>query len=418
MSALTLTKQYADGELLFKEDFDIMLDELEAKVNGTLDDDNMAANWGNLGQLTLEQDQSFTFGATDSAYVRYVVSSDDLRFGVTTAAKDTIFKVEGAEAARIDSTSNDLKIQKDLYFKDRSTTYGLFYLMGNYKKPVLVYVNSTTVEIEENTLTDNQSLIVFPTGPIAVTEDTSSTHKFRRLVTSATANGYDSDDTGAADSGLRQGLSLAANTWYAVYAARVRYGDDAGNNFILVVDDTMPAYSNWGTLDTRYGANQWVYLGMLRRGYGVANTTTLIPFQQDNKGWTRFIDRGAANDMFGIEISNSSYTATTNASMWTMGVGNSGNNIPDHLKAVSALFLTEVDGDGELGAAWEFGLSTSSPLINLPSMADTFGSRKYSINLQIPVISGAVLSARRFQSGTSNDGTVEVYVTGFLDHLV
>lgn len=417
MSSLTLTKNYADGQLLYASDIHGMWTELEAKTNGSIDDSNVNSNWGNLGQLTLAKDISFTMGATDSAYIKFVTSTSYLKFGNTGASKDTIFKVESLEEARVDVTTNDFVVQNDMYFTDRSSTFSMFRLMGAYKKPVLVYVNSTDIDIENNTETGYESLIVFPTGPVAVTENTSSTHKFRRLKTSATANGYSASHTGDADSGLRTGLSLSANTWYFIYAARVQYGNDAGNNFILIMDDTSPIQANESTLNSRYGANEWVYMGMVRRGFGAYTTTTLVPFQQDRSGWTYFIDRASSGYMYGVVINDTTVSTTTNTAQWTFSTADSGYGVPSIVAAVKVDLVAVEDGDGYCAGTWELGTSTTSRLFQLPSFYnDTSSSHTYSF--KVPATSGLTISGKRSVSSSLDDFYSTVYLSGFLDHYV
>jgi hypothetical protein len=416
MSSLILSKLYGDTDLLYKSDIDTMLDELEAKTNGDIDASNLASGWGNLGQLTLAKDITFTMGGTDTAYWLFVNSSNELKIGNTHGGADVLFKVESAEAARIDSSANDFLIQKDVYFKDRSTAFSLYRLIGTYQKPVLVYVSSTVIDVENNTETANQTLICFGTGPVAVTEDTSSTNKFRRLSLSATANGYGSTHTGAADSGLRVGLSLSANTWYFVYAVRVQYGDDAGNNFILSVDDSSPVYTNHSTLNSRYGTGEWVYLGCIRRGYGASATTTLIPFTQDHQGWTCFTDRGAADNFFGIEMATTTVTSSSATTKLTFSVANSGNAFPANFVAFKMDIQTYEDGDGDFETMADIWFSASGVHAYLPHLESDGGQMGYSIVL--PVISGGFYSARRQADDSGNDAGLELYVTGFLDHMV
>ncbi len=416
MSSLTLSKLYGDAELLYKSDIDTLLTELESKTNGNLDAETLATGWARLGEVTLSLDVTFTLGTTDSAYFKYVDSTDELKIGNTGAGGDTIFKVESAEAARIESTSNNFEVQKDIYFKDTSTSFALHRLIGAYQKPVLVYVDSTTIDLENNTETATQSLIVFPSGPRAVTENTAVTNKFRRLSTAATANGYGASHSGAADSGLRVGLSLTSNTWYFVYAAVVQYGDDAnGTNFIMVLDDTNPVWANHATLDSRYGAGKWMYLGAVRRGYQQTATTTLIPFLMERTGWTFFTDRGAAGNYFGVELISNLVTATSDTAYYTMGVSNAGANLPANISAVKLdIQCHDTDSDYDLIFSWWF--SGSGLHAYLPHVESDGGDMGFSFI--VPVVSGALFVAHRANAESADDGNVQLYVTGFLDHHV
>jgi len=418
MSDLSLTKNYADTELLYKADIDDMLTELEAKTNGMIDSDNVASGWATLGQLTIDKDLTLTMGTTDSSSVELDSVTLDFTFSNTYSTGNTIFKVASAEVARIDGTSNNLEIQDDVYFKDRNTTYSLFRLLGTYRKPVLVYIDGDSIDMENNTETANQSLVVFPSGPVAVTEDTAAAHKYRRLETGATANGYGSTHTGAADSGLRVDVTLAANTWYFIYAVRVRYGDNAGNNFIMVMDTTEPISSNETTLDSRYGSGEWVYLGTVRRGFGDTATTTLVSWQQDHQGWTYFVDRGTADDFFGIRVASETISSTTYSNLFTIAAGTDGESIPSIFSALKLDIRAIADGDSDIGANFEFRTAAGNSLHNLPSIGnEQIADGAQGFIIKVPNTVGAALGAKRL-STSGDDYTVKLFVSGFLDHYV
>lgn len=412
MSALALTKNYGDLTLLFKSDVHGMWDELEAFTNGGLTSDNVNAGWAKWSQVTLDKDESFTLGTTESGILRYYDTEDLLVFAHDTTARETIFKVGGTEIMRVDASAN-LKVDTDIFFYNRNTTYGLAYLLG-YQKPVLVYSDSTTINVEQNTRTGNTTLIVFPAGPIAVLEDVSSTHKFRSLKTSATANGYISTHTGAADSGMRVGLSLSANTWYFVYAVVVNYGDDAGDNFILVGDDTNPTPGNWATLDTRYGAGMWVYLGCFRRGFGTAQTTTVIPFVQDHQGWHTFTSRAAADMFFGICTDDTSSSSTSYTTVTTFSAGNSGDAVPANCSMLKVTARTEADADGDMQGALALYDSSDNVLHYLPSFGNNLTSTEaHGWEFKIPNSQGIKLKAKHGSSGEDFD--IEVQISAVLD---
>lgn len=330
MSALTLTKTYADSTLLFASDIHDMWSELEAKTNGGLDSSNVAAGWASYSNVTLSDDFKFTIGTTPSAHLTYVSADKEMVFSHVTTSNSFIFKIGGVEAMTLDSNSN-LSIQRDVMFYLRNTTYPLSYLVG-YQKPVLVYVDSTTVYVEQNTTTANRSLIVFPNGPCAVTENTSSTNKFRMMKLDVVANGYSSGHTGAADSGVKSGVTLTSNTWYYVYAVIVQGGDDANNsNWITVIDSANPTPTNWSALDTSYGAGNWVYLGPLRYGYGTTLDEELVPFVMDHTGWIQFTSRAATDNFFGVKLAEVSVSSTTLGTLLTLTQANSGNGAPSNM---------------------------------------------------------------------------------------
>lgn len=411
MSQLLLTKSYGDLTLLFADDVHDMWTELEAKTNGNIDSDNVNNGWAKWSQVTLEKDEDYSLGDTESGIVRFYSATNQFVFAHDTTARETIFKIAGTEVARINSDA-DFTAQKDIYFYNSSTTYPLSYLLS-CQKPVLVYVDSTTINVEQNVVTGNTSLVIFPTGPVAVTEDVSLTHKFRQLKTSATANGYDSGHTGAADSGLRDGISITSNTWYFVYAVVVQYGDDAGTGFILVVDTTSPIPSNWSTLDTRYGAGMWVYLGIFRCGYGSFGSTTLIPFLQDHQGWHTFVDRGASGDYFGIEKDDDVITSTSYTTLESFST----SDVPSTCSFMKVLIKVRGDGDSDFHGNLRLVDGSDNVIWHLPSFgANLTDSEAHGWELKVPNTSdGLTLKGRRGTGATSEDFQSNVYISAVLD---
>lgn len=361
MSSLALTKEYGDDTLMFASDVHNMWTELETKVNGQIASDNVTTGWASWSNVTLSQDVDYALGATSSAYFYYSDTNNELVFAHVTTARSFLFMLGSAEYGEIDSSGN-LLIEKDVVFYNRSTVYPLSYLIG-YKKPVLVYDDTTSIRIEQNTTTANRTLIVFPAGPIAVTEDTSSTHKFRQLKIDATANGYSAAHTGAADSGMYVGLTLTENTWYFVYAVVVQGGDDAVNdNFILVVRDVNPSPSNWGTLNSNFGSGMWVYVGLFRYGYGTTSGDSIVPFVQDKSGWHMFTGRAATDNLFGIKIAEGTISSTSYSTIETLTPANSGDAAPatcSHMRlSVRPVAVAEMNGnmiitDGSDNVLWD-----------------------------------------------------------------
>lgn len=145
---------------------------------------------------------------------------------------------------------------------------------ANYKRPQLTFISVSLVDVSVNTDTANKTKIVFPDGNYrSVTEDTSSSTKYRRFDITATAE----FTTGTEDSGLRSGISEAANTWYAIYAVKSTINTA---NFVLAGDTTLPTITNVATLNSRYGSNGWIYLGLIRNGDGTGAASDIVSFHQ------------------------------------------------------------------------------------------------------------------------------------------
>jgi len=414
--SVTLTKNYGDLTLLFVSDIHGMWTELETKVNTTgLDSTDVASGWATWAMVTLEKDTDYTMGLTSSGIVRFYSTDNTFVFAHDTNAKITYFKINGTEVAQVDTSAN-FKVKKDVFFYNRSTVYGLSYLIG-YEKPVLVYLTSTTIQVEQNTNTAHRTLIVFPSGPIAVTEDISATHKFRKLVTSATANGYSTSHTGAADSGMKSGVTLTANTWYFVYAVIVRGGDDVGNNYIMVADSVNPTPGNWSTLDTSYGSGGWVYLGMFRYGHGGAQTTTMVPFIQDHQGWLTFTGRAASGNFFGIRVASTTISSTSYTTLETFTAANSGDAAPANVSIIKGTIRPVGDGDSDFHGAIRITDGSDVTLWELPSFGSNLSDNEaHGWEFKLPNV-GLKLKGRRGVNA-SEDWDVTAYISAVLDEWV
>lgn len=143
-----------------------------------------------------------------------------------------------------------------------------------YKRPTLKWVSVTTVDVESNTGTANETRIIFPDGEVRdVTENTGSTSKYRRFIITEAAE-YTS---GTENSGLYSGLAEATNTWYAIYAVKSLI--DA-TKFVLVGTTTLPVQASVATLNTNLGTNGWVYLGLIVNGDNAGATGDICDFRQ------------------------------------------------------------------------------------------------------------------------------------------
>ena len=195
-------------------------------------------------------------------------------------------------------------------------------VLGNYRRPVLQFISSTAVDIENNTGTSNQTCVHFPDERRCVTEDTSSTDKYRRLVTSAQS----SFTSGTEDSGMSPGETVANNTWYAVYAVKSQINTA---NFVLAISTNTPTQSNFSRLNTLFAVNGWVYLGMVRVGDNSGSTNTLLSFIQIGN-WTRWAQAtaGTVDPGNGIRMAT---TAGATSLSFTASAGTGATNIPSHL---------------------------------------------------------------------------------------
>ncbi len=230
-----------------------------------------------------------------------------------------------------------------------ATTYG-------YRRPVLTYISATTIDVESNTSTSNQTKVVFPDGEArSVTEDTSSTSKYRRFIITETAE----FTTGTENSGLYTGLSEATNTWYAIYAVKSQIST---SNFVLVGTTTLPTQGNMATLNTNLGANSWVFLGYVRNGDQGSTTGNLLSFKQ--AGNTTMLNNDISGNNSGtgtagmILVTSASATSVT----WTSALGSAGAVVPN---TATILFLIGARNTGATDKLFQIDNSANQCYFNL-----------------------------------------------------
>lgn len=211
-------------------------------------------------------------------------------------------------------------VEADLSPLSQSSKY------ASYRRPVLVYINGTNVDVENNTATANQTCVIFTDGTRrCVTENTSSTNQYRRLTTSAQAVFV----SGTEDSGMAPGETIANNEWLAVYAVKSQIN---ASNFVLAATTNTYRQSNMSLLDTLFGTNGWVYLGTIRLGNnGSQFTNAVIPFVQTGNN-TVFTDGERGGTPAGIIISSAASTSSNVT--YSESTGFSGSQIPSSITQV------------------------------------------------------------------------------------
>jgi hypothetical protein len=219
--------------------------------------------------------------------------------------------------------------------------------LANYRRPVLKFISVTTVDVEANTSTSNQTCILFPDERRCVTENTASTSVNRRFIITETAS-----FSGTKNSGMAPGETEANNVWYAVYAVKTT---DVTTDFVLAASTNTPVQASASRLDTLFGANSWVYLGMIRNGNKDSAPADIVSFVQVG-AVTRFNGNAAAvNTVSGIVLSSA--TATSNSYTYTSGF--SDQQIPSHLGIVI------------------YGCNANGAASNSSSCTDSTASRTY-----------------------------------------
>lgn len=216
-------------------------------------------------------------------------------------------KTKSFAALQLDATPT---AAADVVRKDYVDNY------STYRRPVLQFGSVTTVTMETGINgTSGQARILFPDGSLR----TDSTTLRINLDTSRTAA-----LSGTAQSGIRSGTG-ASNTWYACYAVKT---SDNSSNFVMVADTVLPLQANFATLNSNFGSNSWVYLGMIRNGDNNGNTTSLIRFVQSG---SMTIFRSPLSGINGLLLTSGSGVTTLT---YSISAGTGVAQIPDNLKTV------------------------------------------------------------------------------------
>ncbi|KKN23825.1 hypothetical protein LCGC14_0901090 [marine sediment metagenome] len=203
---------------------------------------------------------------------------------------------------------------------------------ANYRRPNLVYVSATEVDMENNTVSLNETRIIFNDGEQRnVLEDTAATSKFRRFNITETADFSVSTE----NSGLRNGISEASNTWYALYAVKSQLNDV---RFVLVGDTDLPILANITALDARYGVDGWIYLGLIRNGDGDSAPSDILSFKQTH-------ERTVFNNTFDSETPGIKFlnTPAAGTQSWAYAAGTGGLVLPNNI--AFAIWQTKLIGE-------------------------------------------------------------------------
>lgn len=139
--------------------------------------------------------------------------------------------------------------------------------LNAYRRPVLQWGSVTTVAVESGLDgTSGDIPLLFPDGTL-------------RTETSTTRTTFDITRncvlSGTAQSGLRAALSEGTNTWYALYGVKVT---DTSSTWVTVGDTLLPIRANFSTLNSNFGINGWVYLGLIGNGDNSGATGDIMKF--------------------------------------------------------------------------------------------------------------------------------------------
>jgi hypothetical protein len=261
--------------------------------------------------------------------------------------------------------------------------------LNAYRRPVLQFGSVTTVAVESGLDgTSGDIPLLFPDGTLRT--ETSTTRTTFDITRNAVLV------TSGAQSGLTGATSEATNTWYALYGCKVT---DSSTLWVTVGSTVLPLRANFATLNTAYGTNGWVYLGMIRNGDNNTATGDILAFSQaGNLTLFRNSTSGGASDTTGFKVAATGGATTLT---YTYSAGTGTTDVPNHILM------------GIVGCGIAAGSGTSN--VNIAAATLEFGlgdgTHAYYIRPMIPITLGVKLS-----NGSSV--AMEVFFAGFVDGVL
>jgi len=257
---------------------------------------------------------------------------------------------------------------------------------ATYRRPVLQYSTGSVVALEAGINgTSGQARILFPDGTIRSDSTTSRIDCNLAQVAAL---------SGTARSGVRTG-TVAANTWYAIYAVKV---SDSSTNFVTVADTVIPTQTNYSSLNSNFGTNSWVYLGTIRYGDNSTNTTTILPFAQcGNTTIFRNNCTATAENGTGILLADTGAAGTLT---YAYSAGTGATDIPAHFPLVWWGYAT--------GIITNTTLRDNTLNVNLASVSAVSGAH------------GLVLyvAANGVKIASSGSVAAGIFLSGFVDSVL
>lgn len=268
---------------------------------------------------------------------------------------------------------------------------------SGYKRPVLSFGSVTTVAVESGVDgTSGDIPLLFPDGTMRIETST------MRTTFDITRNAV--LITSGAQSGLTGATSEATNTWYALYGCKIT---DSSTLWVTVGSTVLPLQANFSTLNTAYGSNGWVYLGMIRNGDNSGATGDILVFDQaGNHTMFRNVCTSAAGSS-GVGLRLASSGGATSLT-WAYSAGTGTTNVPNQFKFALIMYI----GGARTAAVYAIQNSGSDRLYSaISSNGATVGARD---TIFMPLLGGLALSDT--QGGTSN--AMDINIVGWVDNVL
>ncbi len=261
---------------------------------------------------------------------------------------------------------------------------------STWRRPVLVYSSVTTVTVESGLDgTSGDIPMLFPDGSMRT--ETSTTRTNMVITQNAVLT------TSGGQGGLRTSLSEATNTWYAIYA--VKCTDDT-TKWMSVGDTVLPIRANYATLNSNFGTNGWVYLGLVRNGDNSAATGDLLSWTMvGNK--TCFWNQATGNSLTstGLRLAT---TAGATSVTYTYAAGTGTTSIPNNVLMVDFIGIAS-GGSGTTQFANSANAYQIGAVIGTGRAAMKFSNSDAASGLQVT---------------NSSSVAMDIFLAGFTDGVL
>lgn len=263
---------------------------------------------------------------------------------------------------------------------------------STYRRPVLQWASISTVTIESGIAGVSGSIsILFPDGSIRT--ENSATHTTFDITRNAVLT------TSGAQGGLTGATSEANNTWYALYAVKVT---DSTTQWVTVGSTVIPILANFSTLNTAYGTNGWVYLGMIKNGDQGGAISDIIKFvQTGNK--SKFNVANTGGQLFNVPGILLATTVSATTLTYTYSSGTGSGNIPSHLT--------------DTGWSVDFGsLGGGTGIARDSADSITYSSLGITSSTLVKFSSDPTLGIKLSNGGTARQ--YDIFLTEFMDGVL
>ncbi len=290
------------------------------------------------------------------------------------------------------------------YFNLLSNIVPTLPALSMYRRPNLVFISTTVVGVETGLNgISGDGVILFSDGNLRV--DSALAHI--RMTITQNANWVSTTESNL-KGGLDSSIALTINTWYTIYAVKATH---FSSDWVLVATTSLPLQSNYASLNSNYGTNSWVYLGMIRYGDSSTVNNSILKFVQHGNTTLFYNDAvGAVSHLNGVDLASTGNNFTNFSWVYSNGTGSS--SIPDNLGLVQWHWVVS-SGNPSSGSELDVGSQVQSSVYYdsfTPTTGGRLGARFFAV---------ASEGLKLFANYTGGQATAgDIFISGFIDSVL